>query len=203
MPNSIDQNQCVAVRLSAYGRHVYREYMQVEIDRAGIERKRDHPDQRKPATAVQQTLELPFWEMMRIFGPATRSTTLLPIEEIEVASSFEEISRRKDHAAALEELRAVAAKIGLVDAYKAPESARARLNAWVKTHVPSRPTGPGWWWLGARPVKVESTAKGLVYAQANGRRKPVDLDADWRGPACMDPRVHTEPKRNDDEDIPF
>jgi hypothetical protein len=197
---SIGPHTIIEVELTPFGAHVLAEYMEAEDKRAG------HPSPERARSSVRSgAIEMPLWEVLKIFGSRTVSSTRLPFESVTVMRSesreerdLHEVERRA--AAAYEGLRNIAKALGISDDYKAPEQVINSVSMFCIYSPPRVPNAPGWWWLGDSPVKVFEKDGKLVAQSMNGRTKPISDAQPWRGPAIVDPRVR---KQDDDSDIPF
>lgn len=122
----IDIHQPFEVRLSSYGEHIWREYVAAENERAGVDQQRREREAQVGARLrppVPRVLELPFWELLRIFGPAMRTSTLSPFTSIETVAPIPgEYVQAHRRAILLDRLvRALGSKLVGTDDYKAPE----------------------------------------------------------------------------------
>lgn len=201
---TIGVHTIVAVRLTDFGAKVLAEYLDVETERAT---GKASPKRDTPRVPTRRDVDMPLWELLKIFGPHTNSSVRLPFEDLEFVrpESKEEATFRvaeNSRTQALGDLRELALAVGIGDAYKAPEVV-ATLTRQFAAHVPPRvPTEAGYWWIGGDVVKV--TAKdGVLSARLNGRRRRVSREQPWQGPAMLDARVPRVPRALDDEDIPF
>lgn len=191
----------VEAKLTPFGAHVLREYIDTEAERAG------HPNRKpdRPGPPAARSVEMPLWELLKIFGPHSVSSARLPFEDLGFGrpESREETTCREAERQAVnarEDLRMLAKTLGITDDYKAPEQVSVAVRQFCHAEPPRVPDAPGWWWLGDEVVHVKIGLDGALSARLNGRRRPVIEDQPWRGPAMIDPRVRAQ---GDDADIPF
>jgi len=198
---TIGVHTIVAARLTAFGAHVLAEYIDAESERATGQANPKRDTTRVP---TQRDVEMPLWELLKVFGPHTVSSARLPFEELEFLrpESKEEMTCRvaeNSRTQALGDLRDLALAAGIGDAYKSPEVIGALARQFA-AHVPPRvPSWAGYWWIGVDVVKV-TEKDGALSARINGRRRSVSDEQPWQGPAMLDARVR---QATDDKDIPF
>lgn len=200
---TIGSHTLVEVRLTPFGAHVLAEYLDAETTRATGQAnpKRNGDDRSVPSW---RDVEMPLWELMKVFGPHTVSSARLPFEDVGYArqESREERTHgvaERERSQALDDLRALAKAIGIGNAFQAPEVVAMLARQFAAATPPRVPNASGYWWLSDEVVKV-SCADGALTARINGRRRAVSEDQPWRGPAIADARV---PKVENEEDIPF
>jgi hypothetical protein len=198
---TIGVHMLVEAKLTPFGAHVLAEYLDAETERAT---GKANPKRDTPRAPTQRDVEMPLWELLKVFGPHMVSSARLPFEDLEFSrrdSKEEATIRVAEHSRtqALDDLRSLATAIGIGDDYKAPEII-AMLSRQFAAHVPPRvPSGPGYWWIGGEVVKV-TEKDGVLSARINGRRRSVSDEQPWHGPAIIDARVR---RPTNDEDIPF
>lgn len=191
----------VEAKLTSFGAHVLAEYLDAETERATGQPNPKRDTQRVP---TQRDVEMPLWELLKVFGPHMVSSARLPFEDLgffRPESKEETTCRVAEHSRtqALDDLRELAKAIGIGDAYKSPEII-AMLARQFANHVQPRvPSGPGYWWIRGEVVKV-TEKDGALSARINGRRRSVSDEQPWQGPAIIDARVR---RVTDDQDIPF
>jgi hypothetical protein len=199
----IGAHTIVEAKLTPFGAHVLSEYLKAESppDRGREPGDGRSADIRPPS---QRNVEMPIWELLKIFGPHTVSSARLPFEDLSFGrqESKEERTHRdaeRSRSQALDDLRDLAKAVGIGNAFMAPEII-AMVARQFASYVPPRvPNRSGYWWLGEDVVKV-TEADGVLSARTNGRRRIVSAEQPWRGPAIVDARVR---KPENDEDIPF
>lgn len=192
----------VEAKLTPFGVHVLAEYIDTEAERAGHpNQKRDRPG---PPAGAGRSVEMPLWELLKVFGPCTVSSARLPFEDLSFGRD-ETREERTAHEAerlaanAQDALRVLAKTLGITDDYKAPEQVSVAVRQFCNVEPPRVPNAPGWWWLDGSVVRVIEQG-GKLLVRLSSRLKPINDEQPWRGPAIVDPRV---PKPVDDEDVPF
>ena len=202
---TIGVHTLVSTTLTSFGAHVLAEYLDAEMERATGQAipKRDGP-----RVLTTREVEMPLWELLKVFGRTLVSSARLPFEEIEFlrSSSKEEATFRvaeNSRTEALAALAELAKANGIGDPYKAPEII-VMLARQFAAHVPPRvPSRPGYWWI-AGDVVLVTEKDGELFARINGRRRSVSDDQPWQGPAILDARVRqARSATDDDQDIPF
>jgi hypothetical protein len=188
----------VEAKLTPFGAHVLAEYLEAQTPPDRVQK-----GDRDTRPAVQRSVEMPLWELLKVFGHHTVSSARLPFEDLGFAreESKEERTHRdaeRSRSQALDDLRDLAKAVGIGNAFMAPEIIAMVARQFAANVPPRVPNRAGHWWLGEDVVKV-TEADGILSARINGRRRIVSAEQPWRGPATVDPRVRAQV----DEDIPF
>jgi hypothetical protein len=197
----------VHVELTPFGESIYRRYMDAEFERAkGQGKPTEQAGEPGRPPKVGRELELPMWELLKIFGPTMVSSTRMPFDG---AIHFSRIDSPEEERAEHDRRRATAAEATLAElagamqistGYDAPELVVAKVRGYINRKPAAVPDGEGPWWLGSEVMQVRRVNGELVVTR-HGRRKPVDSLEGWGGLAIRDPRVR--PQTEDGEDIPF
>jgi hypothetical protein len=202
---TIGVHALVSTTLTSFGAHVLAEYLDAEMERAtGLA----IPKRDGPRVQTTREVEMPLWELLKIFGRTMVSSARLPFEELEFLrhDSKDETECRiakQSRIDVLADLLELAKAIGIGDPFKAPEIITVLARQYA-AHVPPRvPSRPGYWWIDGDVVMV-TEKDGKLSARVDGRRRPVSDDQPWQGPAILDARVRQAgSETDDDQDIPF
>jgi hypothetical protein len=162
----------VAAKLTHFGALVLERYIDTETERATGQQ---NPKREGPSPQLRRDVEMPLWELMKVFGPSLVSSARQP-------------------------LGALAKAVGVAGGFVAPELVAHLARHYAADAPPRVPNAGGFWWVGAEVVKVSKEPNGNLTARINGRRCAVSEKQPWRGPAIVDARVC---KAESDEDIPF
>jgi hypothetical protein len=191
----------VEAKLTSFGAHVLAAYIDAETERATGQPNPKREGQSQPP---RREVEMPLWELIKVFGPHLVSSTRQAFDElcfVRVESKEERAYRdaERGQQRAIEDLADLAKAVGVASGFVAPELVVHRARQFAAA-IPHRvPNEAGYWWLGSEVVKV-SSENGALTARINGRRRAVSNEQPWRGQAIVDARV---PKVENDEDIPF
>jgi hypothetical protein len=197
----IGAHTIVEVKLTPFGVHVLAEYLKAESPPDRV--TNGDRDIRPP---FQRSVEMPIWELLKVFGPHTVSSARLPFEDLSFGrqESKEERTHRdaeRSRSQALDDLRDLAKAVGVGNAFMAPEIIAMVARQFAANVPPRVPNSAGFWWLGDEVVKVRREQDGELTARINNHRRTVLDDQPWRGPAIADARVRKV--ENDEQDIPF
>jgi hypothetical protein len=186
----------VKIELTPFGHEVLDDYLDHEDERAG----RPVRERQSLNPGVKRTVEMPLWEVMKVFGPSMVSSARLPFVFLgyfrnDAREERERLETERLASDTQEVLCNLAKALGIADDYKAPEQVRVAATMFCACAPPRVPNGPGWWWFGRSVIQVVER-DGKLIARLNGRTKPISDAQPWRGRAIVDPRVPMD-------DIPF
>jgi hypothetical protein len=193
-PESIGIHTVVEVKMTSFGAHVLAAYLDTETARATGQPTPKLEGQSFP----RRNVEMPVWELIKVFGSQMVSSTMPMFEEICFAREESAIEMRAGEAERLRsqahhDLRRLADALG-IPVYT-HDQLSVSVHAFCNDAPPRVPNSAGYWWHGEDVVKVEDGER--LTARINGRRRPVTDEQPWRGPAVVDTRVFGS------EDIPF